>query len=51
MNDTAPVFSFQISSSKVDSKIQKLDRKKVCQEKKNTTKVALSWLAFVNFKE
>ena len=34
MNDTAPVFSFQLSSSKVDNRIQKLDSKKACQEKK-----------------
>ena len=33
INDTAPVFYFQLCSSKVDLKIQKLDSKKACQEK------------------
>ena len=33
MNDTAPVFSFQLYCSKVENKIQKLDSKKACHEK------------------
>ena len=33
MNDTAPVFSFQLCSSKVQNKIQNLDSKKACHEK------------------
>ena len=46
MNDSAPLFSFQLCSCKVDNKIQKLDRKKSISRKRNSTKVALRWLIF-----
>ena len=39
MNDTAYVFSFQLCSSKVQNKIQNLDRKKASHEKE----IPLKW--------